>query len=123
QYPTQLLHTSTLPPCFHLYSSSFYTLFYICPPFLFFFNDTAPTEIYTLSLHDALPISRPARGRGSRASPSSSGTRPCRGHRGRSDRKSTRLNSSHRTISYAVFCLKKKKKNKYQIIVIYFSYV
>src|SRR5258705_10853244 len=77
----------------------------------FFFNDTATTEIYTLSLHDALPI--------------------CyrRGHLGFSpeamqllvsaswpgnvrqllDRKSTRLNSSHLGISYAVFCLKKKK--------------
>src|SRR6267142_6199489 len=70
----------------------------------FFFNDTATTEIYTLSLHDALPISarRSARGpwiacwRRTR----------CR------DRKSTRLNSSHMSISYAVFCLKKKKNNE-----------
>src|SRR5471032_3509795 len=74
----------------------------------FFFNDTATTEIYTLSLHDALPISpsadRPARGARARrrASP---------GVRWR-DRKSTRLKSSHITISYAVFCLTKKKKIK-----------
>src|SRR5438067_10183368 len=73
--------------------------------FFFFFNDPATTEIYTLSLHDALPISR---------------HRPCKkSDRNRqydpdgpriSDRKSTRLNSSHVSISYAVFCLKKKKK-------------
>src|SRR6266704_4923138 len=73
----------------------------------FFFNDTATTEIYTLSLHDALPIclrqaSAPCRCIGS-------GCR--RAHE--SDRKSTRLNSSHVSISYAVFCL--KKKNKMQI--------
>src|SRR5215204_1824536 len=73
-----------------------------CSFFPFFFNDTATTEIYTLSLHDALPI-WPAAGssraacRGS-ASPSPPGP----------DRKSTRLNSSHTVISYAVFCLKKK---------------
>src|SRR5688572_30956883 len=88
----------------------------------FFFNDTATTEIYTLSLHDALPIS-PAWGR----RPFCGGVRraPSRGARGRSgcrrrggaapprrDRKSTRLNSSHSQISYAVFCLKKKKKKK-----------
>src|SRR2546430_17172388 len=69
----------------------------------FFFNDTATTEIYTLSLHDALPISRHVRGR-DRPSPHHA-RRPH--HR---DRKSTRLNSSHSQISYAVFCLKKKKK-------------
>src|SRR5438874_5641500 len=87
--------------------------------FLFFFNDTPPTEIYILSLHDALPISLAG----------------FRGHRERGlgrletgvevdfvvdvepryvrgkDRKSTRLNSSHVEISYAVFCLKKKKNN------------
>src|SRR6266705_5197386 len=68
----------------------------------FFFNDTATTEIYTLSLHDALPISR-AR---SCATAATSPCPPCGSTR---DRKSTRLNSSHRTISYAVFCLKKKK--------------
>src|SRR5258708_21452757 len=75
----------------------------------FFFNDTATTEIYTLSLHDALPIS-PA----SRAARAQGSTRSCL-HRGRPprcrrDRKSTRLNSSHQIISYAVFCLKKKNK-------------
>src|SRR2546430_5782682 len=88
----------------------------------FFFNDTATTEIYTLSLHDALPISpgpwaRTAPPRTPR-DPHGDGPRP----RGRSasyragspshnrDRKSTRLNSSHSQISYAVFCLKKKKQ-------------
>src|SRR3712207_8497288 len=99
----------------------------------FFFNDTATTEIYTLSLHDALPICRrpsPAIGAATigggtgrritgggattgtgvsfkffgEAAPSASG-----------DRKSTRLNSSHANISYAVFCLKKKKKIKITI--------
>src|SRR2546427_4923823 len=76
---------------------------------LFFFNDTATTEIYTLSLHDALPISsarawangiRRPRTAAARASTSSARTTQ--------DRKSTRLNSSHSQISYAVFCLKKK---------------
>src|SRR2546428_13494330 len=77
----------------------------------FFFNDTATTEIYTLSLHDALPIS--ARRRPSRRHPRPAGaTRAAaRPARPREDRKSTRLNSSHDQISYAVFCLKKKKKN------------
>src|SRR2546427_13249768 len=120
--------------------------------FFFFFNDTATTEIYTLSLHDALPIScrgprarrrpRPKHPRWRRHCPGSgtfprsraeprgcsrccarrpflstlvrslpcSCVQPCRcplcPH---SDRKSTRLNSSHSQISYAVFCLKKKK--------------
>src|SRR2546430_16543914 len=85
------------------------------PPisFFFFFNDTATTEIYTLSLHDALPISlQQARDRaGCRRRPPDSGTlRPPA--EGRKDRKSTRLNSSHSQISYAVFCLKKKKKKQ-----------
>src|SRR3712207_8348784 len=99
----------------------------------FFFNDTATTEIYTLSLHDALPISRaiwddPFRGAersdsddnrrrsptaivltqaehdGDHSPPQGSGG----GIRRDRDRKSTRLNSSHANISYAVFCLKKK---------------
>src|SRR6266566_6898172 len=70
--------------------------------FFFFFNDTATTEIYTLSLHDALPISCRLPCWASRCACSTSG--PAR------DRKSTRLNSSHLVISYAVFCLKKKKK-------------
>src|SRR2546427_4968356 len=99
--------------------------------FLFFFNDTATTEIYTLSLHDALPICASTRsapaiarnecsrtgkrcgagwavarigstsGRSTPSSPSASARR---------DRKSTRLNSSHSQISYAVFCLKKKNR-------------
>src|SRR3712207_7032178 len=85
--------------------------------FVFFFNDTATTEIYTLSLHDALPISRlrasagwRARcgGRSARPSHDRRGNRVCRPS-GRKDRKSTRLNSSHANISYAAFCLKKKK--------------
>src|SRR5256885_8066199 len=71
----------------------------------FFFNDTATTEIYTLSLHDALPICIAACGvghdDGDRLVGVGLGLR-------RTDRKSTRLNSSHLVISYAVFCLKKK---------------
>src|SRR5688572_33474081 len=86
----------------------------------FFFNDTAPTEIYTLSLHDALPIWRGgdlARARrakrGRRSDLACGGIALAHGveHQTRDgDRKSTRLNSSHSQISYAVFCLKKKKK-------------
>src|SRR5215211_8249759 len=78
---------------------------------LFFFNDTATNEIYTLSLHDALPIScRRARAQEPwRRPPTLSQRCPRRAAR---DRKSTRLNSSHTVISYAVFCLKKKKKKK-----------
>src|SRR5574341_2360469 len=74
--------------------------------FSFFFNDTATTEIYTLSLHDALPILEgPGHG--------DDGNRHAieAGHR--ADRKSTRLNSSHQLSSYAVFCLKKKKPLPY----------
>src|SRR3712207_8806673 len=95
----------------------------------FFFNDTATTEIYTLSLHDALPISARVRAVGPPAPPQRDGllaaveadrSRRRRGvlrrRRGgpvlavheQGDRKSTRLNSSHANISYAVFCLKKK---------------
>src|SRR5256885_11693900 len=81
--------------------------------FFFFFNDTATTEIYTLSLHDALPISI-----GFAASGGSSAWNRLDSPSGRQvassrtvDRKSTRLNSSHLVISYAVFCLKKKKTN------------
>src|SRR3712207_8294042 len=90
---------------------------------IFFFNDTATTEIYTLSLHDALPICgamAASRGGGRTEPPflwfagvgggrrrahvgSARDLRP-----GHADRKSTRLNSSHANISYAVFCLKKK---------------
>src|SRR3989442_2977121 len=94
-------------------------------PLFFFFNDTATTEIYTLSLHDALPIFLRAEAPSSRRGSPGAG-RTCRrsaravaardrerGRAGRSspiDRKSTRLNSSHVRISYAVFCLKKKTK-------------
>src|SRR3712207_8584516 len=96
-----------------------------CVDNIFFFNDTATTEIYTLSLHDALPIShrvrvpqhrrrrrrprvarRPRRPEDERAA-AAAGARPLPPP----DRKSTRLNSSHANISYAVFCLKKKKTN------------
>src|SRR2546430_5066303 len=92
--------------------------------FFFFFNDTATTEIYTLSLHDALPIWSSSRGRAPMASqrrryivwpeaamlmwPSAVVKTPVG-----IDRKSTRLNSSHSQISYAVFCLKKKKIKSY----------
>src|SRR5256885_15791898 len=90
--------------------------------FFFFFNDTATTEIYTLSLHDALPICRyfepgfnvGTLGRSGACSlpstvpPSLMPNTSTRIEEG--DRKSTRLNSSHLVISYAVFCLKKKKK-------------
>src|SRR5258708_8911560 len=89
---------------------------------LFFFNDTATTEIYTLSLHDALPISKDALGQDSRGrrrwrSHPSFRRRRARGkwrpgRRPLRDRKSTRLNSSHQIISYAVFCLKKKKRTQ-----------
>src|SRR5690349_22533685 len=74
----------------------------------FFFNDTATTEIYTLSLHDALPIWRPGCLPRPGADP-----RPHGAGDGvlEPDRKSTRLNSSHVEISYAVFCLKKKKSS------------
>src|SRR3712207_8568348 len=101
--------------------------------FSFFFNDTATTEIYTLSLHDALPISTSARvgGEAGRAMVRDTCPPPCARRLNavrscrlvdrskdkdttrkplRRDRKSTRLNSSHANISYAVFCLKKKKK-------------
>src|SRR2546430_2484058 len=75
--------------------------------FFFFFNDTATTEIYTLSLHDALPIYLAHCGHYRlERTPLQLARIPLR-----ADRKSTRLNSSHSQISYAVFCLKKKKKN------------
>src|SRR2546430_13672882 len=80
---------------------------------LFFFNDTATTEIYTLSLHDALPIleqEQPADGRDvlEAGQVQVEVDRCSRRQQRRPDRKSTRLNSSHSQISYAVFCLKKK---------------
>src|SRR2546429_3762472 len=78
--------------------------------FFFFFNDTATTEIYTLSLHDALPIYalRIGSQAGQVARVMGRRIEAAMGLTGR-DRKSTRLNSSHGYISYAVFCLKKKK--------------
>src|SRR3712207_8193178 len=106
---------------------------------VFFFNDTATTEIYTLSLHDALPISRcfDCRGRtgrtgrlgrelragatvpARRVTPRPSARRHASGvmRSVRGDRKSTRLNSSHANISYAVFCLKKKKSTSHVYII------
>src|SRR2546422_11695526 len=97
----------------HLFTCSF-----------FFFNDTATTEIYTLSLHDALPISSPVGSVlgevtfGTERVPEESELTAYLGEGGLlfltvgQDRKSTRLNSSHGYISYAVFCLKKKKNKK-----------
>src|SRR5258705_4464526 len=96
-------------------------------PYFFFFNDTATTEIYTLSLHDALPISyvtlEPCSHQG-RTGPCCDAliaagvakvvgalTDPNPQVAGQGDRKSTRLNSSHLGISYAVFCLKKKRRS------------
>src|SRR5256885_11174244 len=96
----------------------------------FFFNDTATTEIYTLSLHDALPISHcrflpprlspPTSPAAAPQSPVPSSTRSrSAGSPSQTptttDRKSTRLNSSHLVISYAVFCLKKKKPDPYNM--------
>src|SRR2546430_10798050 len=85
--------------------------------FFFFFNDTATTEIYTLSLHDALPISFTAQAptyplleRNPAAAAAAA-----RANFSRPDRKSTRLNSSHSQISYAVFCLKKKKRKRISV--------
>src|SRR5438874_5321004 len=76
----------------------------------FFFNDPATTEIYTLSLHDALPIYlRSTIDRTGRLAGRLQGFGSAHGVPRCSDRKSTRLNSSHVEISYAVFCLKKKR--------------
>src|SRR3989442_8479487 len=93
----------------------------------FFFNDTATTEIYTLSLHDALPISD---GGDHEREHQPSPVAPLELHHvwrssvsfaARGDRKSTRLNSSHVRISYAVFCLKKKKIVTRVVAVYYFA--
>src|SRR2546426_8194560 len=98
----------------------YYHICHVLIVVFFFFNDTATTEIYTLSLHDALPIwgaNLPLVREQPGCPPSvRAGRRPGivprrGGHPG--DRKSTRLNSSHLVISYAVFCLKKKIINKY----------
>src|SRR5690606_41857109 len=102
--------------------SPFYYSLPCCLSLVFSFPDSAPTEIYTLSLHDALPIyssvSRafvpPSAGSFPRATPPGSAPSSPAGIPGgvaRGDRKSTRLNSSHVKISYAVFCLKKKNKD------------
>src|SRR2546422_10579580 len=94
----------------------FYSSHYLYFSFFFFFNDTATTEIYTLSLHDALPISATtlAAATSTTILGAELPTEPGRVSPGDKirDRKSTRLNSSHGYISYAVFCLKKKKKKK-----------
>src|SRR2546427_2434047 len=83
----------------------------------FFFNDTATTEIYTLSLHDALPISLAgflsSIGFDSNAIDAYGAVV---GQAQLRDRKSTRLNSSHSQISYAVFCLKKKKMDEIVLV-------
>src|SRR2546427_9035387 len=86
----------------------------VCVVFFFFFNDTATTEIYTLSLHDALPILNPmvARHGGRVELIDVQDAVVMVRMAGGGDRKSTRLNSSHSQISYAVFCLKKKKTTK-----------
>src|SRR2546421_8867975 len=84
---------------------------HLCHLFFFFFNDTATTEIYTLSLHDALPIWWLPNGSRSSCGRRTRGRKAVQRRQKRLDRKSTRLNSSHDQISYAVFCLKKKKKN------------
>src|SRR5205807_8818300 len=113
-----LIHT-----CF-LHEGQLYSLvlLYLTYLFLFFFfNDTATTEIYTLSLHDALPIyekspihfirDRPFAHRSADVS-----NDPVCIPTNRRDRKSTRLNSSHLVISYAVFCLKKKKIDQFRVV-------
>src|SRR5439155_20114250 len=102
--------------------------YFICFHIFFFFNAPPSPYIYTLSLHDAFPISRADSGQGDPAQEPADGAagevqeiaayllgrqRTAEGGRGRRDRKSTRLNSSHVAISYAVFCLKKK------ILIIY----
>src|SRR5471030_3484468 len=81
-------------------------MYYVAVQFsilFFFFNDTATTEIYTLSLHDALPICNASGWMTHVVEPAGPATMLSL------DRKSTRLNSSHLGISYAVFCLKKKQ--------------
>src|SRR5258708_22299977 len=82
-----------------------------CCGCFFFFNDTATTEIYTLSLHDALPIFpfRVGDVLGGADRREAARVVDEHVHAPPRDRKSTRLNSSHQIISYAVFCLKKKK--------------
>src|SRR5438128_5727889 len=109
-----------LPPCCFICCVTSLLCLY------FFFIDPASTEIYTLSLHDALPIFihvghvfehgrmdlRPRRARLLVLENAGPPTNHLEDEESSSDRKSTRLNSSHGSISYAVFCLKKKKKKK-----------
>src|SRR5205085_9669735 len=105
------LYTSCSSSSFHFLSISPFVSFF------FFFNHTPTSEIYTLSLHDALPICVVA---GGVTAPQPDVVQladfcACVVHHldaDQRDRKSTRLNSSHSQISYAVFCLKKKKKKK-----------
>src|SRR5258708_32907287 len=99
-------HTA-LSRCLTSMSYFFIRIAHPSPFLFFFFNDTATTEIYTLSLHDALPISQRA-GAADDLPEAREAVRRQGVHVG-GDRKSTRLNSSHQIISYAVFCLKKKK--------------
>src|SRR3989442_3214066 len=90
--------------------TKFLTIMFATSYIFFFFNDTATTEIYTLSLHDALPISISIKWQISVNAPGSIfHSFYIHVARVKKDRKSTRLNSSHVRISYAVFCLKKKK--------------
>src|SRR2546422_7205788 len=98
----------------------FFSIFHVSCSFFFFFNDTATTEIYTLSLHDALPICdlhysavHAVGGCWVRDFAVVQAADVLALGFGERDRKSTRLNSSHGYISYAVFCLKKKKKKEY----------
>src|SRR5690349_22220315 len=96
--------------------------------FFFFFNNTASPVIYTLSLHDALPISsyplsvRAVEDHRAHACVRRQGSVPFEDIGETSDRKSTRLNSSHVEISYAVFCLKKKKDLKKNVLIRYDLY-
>src|SRR5699024_12669904 len=116
------LHSSLSRAVFISYTTPLLLLF-LCLFSLFFLTDPPTTEIYTLSLHDALPISYP--------DPAPASQFPWQSHHPHNivhtsvfspfacrliDRKSTRLNSSHVSISYAVFCLKKKKKRTILII-------
>src|SRR2546426_9383387 len=105
-----LLHNIDCVKYTHFFTIFLFSIF--MPAFFFsffFFNDTATTEIYTLSLHDALPILAPLGTRQGRSNhPHTGGGEPCPVASFDLDRKSTRLNSSHLVISYAVFCLKKK---------------
>src|SRR5436190_18233567 len=107
-------------------------LYVVCVCQCFFFNATPTTEIYTLSLHDALPIyphEHVNAGRDHGGGVDEGGDRRRTFHRVRQpdamegDRKSTRLNSSHTVISYAVFCLKKKKKFNHNLVKNQFLYL